>query len=358
MYDNDIDSENKFENDEFEDLEFSPFVLDETQRIPNPFKAFNPNFQPPNFPGINFPNNNQSGPNFPSGSNNTSFSTGNFNPSSLGAPPNYIPTKNDTGVKSFNFAGPGGPQTKAVSQNSIRFCLYQFTYIWERGGRGFWSFLLNVDRVSVSGLRWTGRRWVYFGLDLRRIDSFICYRNNCENCSDNNFYRNSNENSFTNNKKLYTNSEVRESISKTLISLDIPETKDDLLVKAIGIVDGETIESSIPCIKYRNTTYSINLEVTYPETIDENIKAKITQYANESALETVKIINSVRGVDHSLNPLEAFDECTHVISKALASFSSEFNSKLRDPEIGKDIAREVTHSITQDKVTDNWKTQI
>jgi hypothetical protein len=31
-----------------------------------------------------------------------------------------------------------------------------------------------VGRNSVAGWRWNGFRWVYFGVDLRRIDSFVC----------------------------------------------------------------------------------------------------------------------------------------------------------------------------------------
>lgn len=361
MYDRDTHLTNKFDQKEeiFEEYEFFPISTDEMQRIPNLPSGFNPNFQPPKFPGGNFPGGNFPGDNFP-GSNfpGGNFPGGNMNPSALGAPPNYIPSKNDKNVKSFKSQGPGGPQTKAVSPNSIRFCLYQFTYIWERSGRNYWAFLLNVDRVSVSGLRWFGRRWGYFGVDLRRIDSFICYRTNCDNCTENVLYRHDIEDGFKNSTKLYTNSEVRESISKTLVSLDIPETKDDFLIQSIGIVDGENIESTIPCVKYRNTKYSINLEVTYPETLDINTKDKIVEYANESARETINVINSARGIDNSLNPLETFNDCTKVISKALGSFSSEFNSKLRDPSIGKDISREVTYSITQCKVTDNWKTKI
>ena len=355
-----FDNDNKFninyeEEDQFVAYDFSPIQFDEMQRIPNPPGGFNPNFQPPNFPGNNMPNTNFPNPNFP-GNNPPSNNPpgGNINPSTLGAPPSHIPNKNQKGVQSFTNQG----TSKAVSQNSIRFCLFQFTYIWERSGRAYWAYLLNVDRVSVSGLRWLGRRWVFFGVDLRRIDSFICYRNNSVNCNEDNLYRSSTESSFESNKKLYSNSAVRDSISKKLVSLDIPETKDDFIVKTIGIVDDNAIQSSIPCVKYRNTEYSINLEVTYPETIDENIKDKIIKYANESSEEITNILNSSRGNSPSINPLENFDSYTKLISKALDSFSSEFNSKLRDPEINKDLARSINYNITQCKFTDNWKTKL
>lgn len=353
-----ISKDNTFDDDE--KFERYDLPLDELQRFPAPHGGFNPNFQPPKFPGNNNPHNGNNN-NYNNWNNNNSGGNNhgpNVNPSQLGAPPNYVPTKNSQGVQSLNGYDNNGPQSKLVSQNSIKFCLFKFTYIWERNGRAYWAFLLNVDRVSVSGLRWLGWNWVYFGVDLRQIDSFVCYRTNCESCSTDDLYRCSSENSFKNLKKLYTNSETRESVSKTLVSLDIPETKDDFLVKNIGIVDGEKIESTIPCIKGRNTQYAINLEVTYPENLDENIKDKIIEYANDASKETATIINSTRGNEHSLNPLETFNNSTKLISKALSNFSSEFNSMLRSPEITKDIARSITYTITQCKVTDNWKTKL
>jgi hypothetical protein len=65
-----------------------------------------------------------------------------------------------------------GPQ--AVSPRAIRRCLNRYVYIWLRGGRSFWAWLNYVDRMSVSGWRWDGRRWVYFGIDIRRIAAFTC----------------------------------------------------------------------------------------------------------------------------------------------------------------------------------------
>ncbi|WP_243108570.1 hypothetical protein [Clostridium rectalis] len=77
-----------------------------------------------------------------------------------GRPPSYIPNKS--------------PGIKAVNPGSLRPCLYRFVYIWPRNGRGFWAWIVFVGRNSVSGWRWTGRRWIYFGMDLRRIESFVC----------------------------------------------------------------------------------------------------------------------------------------------------------------------------------------
>ena len=92
-----------------------------------------------------------------------------------GKPPGYIPAKTDQGVKKVSATSVGGPQTTAVGPGTIGFCLYKYTYIWQTNGRSYWAYLVYVDRVSVSGFRWDGWRWVYFGVDLRRIDSFVCY---------------------------------------------------------------------------------------------------------------------------------------------------------------------------------------
>lgn len=81
-----------------------------------------------------------------------------------GPPPMHEPMKKHT-----------GPSTKAVDQGAIKGCKYRYVYIWPRRGRGFWAYLTYVGRTSVAGFRWNGRRWTYFGMDLRQIESFQCY---------------------------------------------------------------------------------------------------------------------------------------------------------------------------------------
>lgn len=180
----DLNYDSNEDNMKFESYEtsFIPYVPLQRQRPP-----FSPEYNniPPegNFPpGFNYPGGGFTPP---------GFNYPNKNPSQSGMPksppPNYIPNKNDGGAQSFS-QGQYAPGLKAVSPNSIRFCLYKYTYIWETNGRNYWSFLLNVDRVSASGFRWLGRRWVYFGVDLRRIDSFVCYNrftplDDCEDCN-------------------------------------------------------------------------------------------------------------------------------------------------------------------------------
>jgi hypothetical protein len=63
----------------------------------------------------------------------------------------------------------------AVDPGAIRGCLFRFTFIWPRFGNGFWFYPTFVGRTSVAGFRWTGRFWIYSGLDLRRIETFSCF---------------------------------------------------------------------------------------------------------------------------------------------------------------------------------------
>lgn len=63
----------------------------------------------------------------------------------------------------------------AVDPRAISRCLFQYTFIWLINGDRFWFFPIFVGRTSVAGYRWTGRFWVYFGVDLNRISSFTCF---------------------------------------------------------------------------------------------------------------------------------------------------------------------------------------
>ncbi|WP_211315921.1 hypothetical protein [Oceanobacillus chungangensis] len=76
-------------------------------------------------------------------------------------PPNFTPQQSQF-------------QTFAVDPGAIRGCLFRFTYIWLRRD-AFWFFPTFVGRTSVAGFRWNGFRWVYFGIDLDRIESFQCF---------------------------------------------------------------------------------------------------------------------------------------------------------------------------------------
>ncbi|MCG3419216.1 hypothetical protein [Oceanobacillus jordanicus] len=71
---------------------------------------------------------------------------------------------------------PVQPQAQlfAVDPGAIRSCLFRFTFIWTRW-QSFWFFPTFVGRNSISGFRWTGNRWFFFGTDLDNVQSFQCY---------------------------------------------------------------------------------------------------------------------------------------------------------------------------------------
>ncbi|WP_068774265.1 transporter [Paenibacillus sp. FJAT-26967] len=97
------------------------------------------------------------------------------------------------GFPGFPGQGPQGPQgqqpptspppqfepqqvsTFAVDPGSIRGCLFRNTFVWLNDGSSFWFYPTFVGRTSVSGFRWIGWTWVFFGIDLRRISSFTCF---------------------------------------------------------------------------------------------------------------------------------------------------------------------------------------
>jgi len=62
----------------------------------------------------------------------------------------------------------------AVDPGAISSCLFRFTFIWPHRQRGFWFYPIFVGPRSIAGFRWTGFNWLYFGMDLRDIQSFAC----------------------------------------------------------------------------------------------------------------------------------------------------------------------------------------
>lgn len=140
------------DNFDFKEIEDSN-LLGTDRFIPPPFNSF----PPPPSPGPNQPPGPPIGPTNPSGSGEPP-----------GPPPKVTPKKSTN-----------TPSVKSVSPGSIRPCVFQYVYIWLDNGRSFWAWLTRVDRRTASGFRWTGFMWVYFGVDLRRIEFFQCFgRNN------------------------------------------------------------------------------------------------------------------------------------------------------------------------------------
>lgn len=331
---------NEYPNPPYSNYEFSPIpyeALNSRSPLP-PSGNFPGGF--PGFPGGNFPGGVPGG--FPGGSPNQSNM-----PKS--PPPNYIPSKQDKGVQNFS----SSKDANAVSPNSIKFCLFKYTYIWEVNGRSYWTFLLNIDKRSVSGFRWLGFSWVYFGLDLRRVDSFICYRTNdtCNDCED---LRNNNI-SLENSKKEYSISGTKNILTKTLASIDIPEVKEDFIIQTIGYIDDDKVSSQVPCLKYRTTSYRIILEVSYPDNYDESLKTKINEIANDASNDAIDVISSFRSIDGYLNPLEKFNTSLSSIPEALIQFSAKFNRLLNEFRLYKKNDLDIRCSIRQEKITSSWQ---
>lgn len=332
----------------FQNYEFPSMPYESLQRQRPPFSQAPGN---DNFPPIgNFPPEFDSQPGF-------NFPGGVFNPPGMpkSPPPNYTPNKSADGVQKFNLGGSGVSAT-AVSPNSIRFCLYKYTYIWERSGRNYWAFLLNVDRRSVSGFRWTGRNWIYFGLDLRRIDSFVCYRSEFnEDCSDCTSFREDNDVPSVINKKDYSLNQTKDVYTQTLSSINIPEIKEDFITHTIGYVNDMNIKSDMPCVKIRNTCHRITLEVTYPNNYNESLKNEITQLAHESGNDACKIFNSNRSSEEFSDSLELFKSHVSLIPEALNNFSNSFNYKLKLLNLSSDDYNNITYSIRNENIYNDWK---
>jgi hypothetical protein len=96
-----------------------------------------------------------------------------------GFPPPFAPPGQgpDAGVPTSpppSFIPPQQAEAYAVDPGGIGRCLFRYTYVWLRGFEQFWFYPTFVGRNSVSGYRWTGFRWIYFGIDLRQIQSFTC----------------------------------------------------------------------------------------------------------------------------------------------------------------------------------------
>lgn len=128
------------------------------EKIQDGFRFFPPSPGGPQFPG------GPGGPGRPPGISPGRPPMGGPDRPPVGPPPTYVPQKPKS----------QGPGMLAVDPGAIRRCTFRYVYIWLNNRRSFWAYLVYVGRTSVAGWRWNGFRWVYFGIDLRRIDSFVC----------------------------------------------------------------------------------------------------------------------------------------------------------------------------------------
>ncbi len=140
------------------EIRVCPFCNQEIAQRPQQQPPFAPPFGPPSGPF---------GPQFmpPPGPPSQQQPGRNDQGPPMGPPPSFVPQQQ---------IQRGGPGTRAIDPGAIRPCTNRFVYIWPQNGNGFWAWLVFVGRRSAAGWRWSGRRWVYFGIDLNRIEGFVC----------------------------------------------------------------------------------------------------------------------------------------------------------------------------------------
>ena len=302
-------------------------------------------FVPPNiFPGAPFPPGSLpiGGPVPPIGN----FPGENLYPIGIpnSPPPNFTPKQNNPNVQYIS----NNPNTKFVSGNSIRFCLFKFTYIWQRNGRNFWAYLINVDRFSISGFRWIGRTWVYFGLALSKIDSFLChsnFRSETDTINSPSYHKEI--------KKEHGISGDKEICSIPITNIDLPEFKEDYSSEFLS-GDDKNLLIETPYLKSRIINFSIVLEVTYPINYDNELKNSIQDAASDACNDARLILSSSRSCDDDTSIIENINSSSTLIPRALRHFSTSFINNLKKSNITQDIVNSIDYNMREETHINHW----
>lgn len=94
----------------------------------------------------------------------------------LAPPPIFTPASTpEASTKEKESEESDAVDVSAVDPGAIRPCKFRSIYIWSENGQGFWAWLTYVGKRSAAGFKWEEGRWIYFGIDLEKIDSFVCY---------------------------------------------------------------------------------------------------------------------------------------------------------------------------------------
>ncbi|WP_223592623.1 transporter [Neobacillus bataviensis] len=64
---------------------------------------------------------------------------------------------------------------KPATSHYLIDCLNQYTYVWLVNGEGFWYYPITVQYGAVTGYRWNGTFWTFYGFDERFIETVACY---------------------------------------------------------------------------------------------------------------------------------------------------------------------------------------
>lgn len=54
-------------------------------------------------------------------------------------------------------------------------CMHQYTYVWPKHGKPFWFYPTRIEQGEVSGYRWDGKKWVFYGFGEKSISQVACY---------------------------------------------------------------------------------------------------------------------------------------------------------------------------------------
>ena len=79
-------------------------------------------------------------------------------------PPDYTPKITDVAQ----------PNLTSVEFGAISPCIFRMTYLWLKNGLSFWSYLVFINKTTVSGWRYENGQWLSFSADLKEIKNFIC----------------------------------------------------------------------------------------------------------------------------------------------------------------------------------------
>lgn len=140
---------------------------------------FSPPFLPPFQPGDSPAGPGYPGPGFP-GQGGSGFFPGQGGQGFPGGPPPQGGQQGGSGGPPIGPPPATPPQlsaqvgTYAVDPGAISGCMYRYTYMRLNSGEQFWFYPTFLGRNSVAGYRWVFFRWIYFGIDTRRIASFQC----------------------------------------------------------------------------------------------------------------------------------------------------------------------------------------
>ncbi|MBC2581728.1 hypothetical protein HGI79_15790 [Clostridium sp. DJ247] len=62
-----------------------------------------------------------------------------------------------------------------INADSLKTCMHKLIYIWFRDGINFWAWISFIGGGHAAGWRWNSQNWIKFEIDLRKVDTFICY---------------------------------------------------------------------------------------------------------------------------------------------------------------------------------------